>query len=69
MLTLNRISKIGCGGIAIKREFIRQKVVHPASLLKPAEKIKLYNKENKELFGRLLETNKQKNSRLKKEGQ
>lgn len=36
------------------KEFVRNKVVHPASILKPAEKIKLYNKENKDLFGPLL---------------
>lgn len=48
--------------------FVRNKVVHPASILKPAEKLKLYHKENKELFGPLLETNKQKKQRLKKEG-
>ncbi|XP_075976661.1 mitochondrial genome maintenance exonuclease 1-like [Anticarsia gemmatalis] len=49
------------------KEFVRNKVVRPASLLKPAEKIKIYNKENKELFGPLLETNKQKKHRLQKE--
>lgn len=43
-------------------------MVHAASMLKPAEKLKLYHKENKELFGPLLETNKQKKQRLKKEG-
>lgn len=48
------------------KEFIRHKVVQPASLLKPAEKLKLYNKENKELFGPLLETSKQKKQRLRK---
>lgn len=50
------------------KEFVRNKVVRPASLLKPAEKIKLYNKENKELFGPLLETNKQK-KRAQKAGE
>lgn len=50
------------------KEFIRNKVVRPASYLKPAEKLKLFNKENKELFGPLLETNKQKKQRLQKEG-
>ncbi|XP_026730592.1 mitochondrial genome maintenance exonuclease 1-like [Trichoplusia ni] len=48
------------------KEFIRNKVVRPASFLKPVEKIKLYNKENKELFGPLLETSKQKKQRLQK---
>ncbi|CAB3255925.1 unnamed protein product [Arctia plantaginis] len=48
------------------KEFFRNKVVRPASVLKPAEKIKLYNKENKDLFGPLLETNKQKKQRLQK---
>lgn len=42
-------------------------MVRPASVLKPAEKLKLYHKENKELFGPLLETNKQKKQRLAKE--
>lgn len=50
------------------KEFIRNKVVRPASVLNPAEKIKLYNKENKDLFGPLLETNKQKKQRLQKAG-
>ncbi|KAI8432381.1 hypothetical protein MSG28_004788 [Choristoneura fumiferana] len=48
------------------KEFIRNKVVRPASLLKPAEKIIQYNKENKELFGPLLETNKQKKQQQRK---
>lgn len=48
------------------KELVRNKVVRPASVLKPAEKIKLYNKENKELFGPLLETNKQRKRNLKK---
>ncbi|KAJ8719766.1 hypothetical protein PYW08_011941 [Mythimna loreyi] len=48
------------------KEFIRNKVVRPASILSPAEKIKLYNKENKELFGPLVETNKQKKQRAQK---
>ncbi|KOB72415.1 Mitochondrial genome maintenance exonuclease 1 [Operophtera brumata] len=48
------------------KEFVRTKVVRPASILKPAEKLKLYNKENKELFGPLLETNKQRKQRLQK---
>ncbi|XP_038212566.1 mitochondrial genome maintenance exonuclease 1-like isoform X1 [Zerene cesonia] len=60
------ITKIGCN-ISMQQNFIRNKVVRPVSLLKPAEKLKLYNKENKELFGPLLETNKQKKSRLRKE--
>lgn len=51
------------------KEFIRNKVVRPASFLKPVEKIKLYNKENKELFGPLLETSKQKKQRLQKSGE
>ncbi|CAH3978094.1 unnamed protein product [Pieris brassicae] len=63
---LRRISRIGYN-TSIQKEFIRQKIVSPASLLNPAGKLKLYNKENKELFGPLLETNKQKKSRLKKE--
>ncbi|CAF4831137.1 unnamed protein product [Pieris macdunnoughi] len=63
---LRRISRIGYN-TSIQKEFIRQKIVSPASLLNPADKLKLYNKENKELFGPLLETNKQKKSRLKKE--
>lgn len=50
------------------KEFLRNKVVQPTSVLKPAEKIKLYNKENKELFGPLLETSKQKKQRIQKEG-
>lgn len=50
------------------KDFIRNKVVRPASILKPADKLKLYHKENKELFGPLLETTKQKKQRLKKEG-
>lgn len=41
-------------------------MVRPASILKQAEKLKLYNKENKELFGPLLETSKQKKSRVQK---
>ncbi|KAJ0175988.1 hypothetical protein K1T71_008162 [Dendrolimus kikuchii] len=49
------------------KEFIRTKVVRPASVLKPAEKLKLYHKENKELFGPLLESNKQKKQRIQKE--
>ncbi|XP_072930685.1 mitochondrial genome maintenance exonuclease 1-like [Epargyreus clarus] len=48
------------------KEFVRNKVVRPASILKQAEKLKLFNKENKELFGPLLETSKQKKSRLQK---
>ncbi|XP_063625010.1 mitochondrial genome maintenance exonuclease 1-like [Cydia splendana] len=48
------------------KDSIRTKVVRPASLLKPAEKIKLYNKENKDLFGPLLETNKQRKQKLRK---
>lgn len=52
----------------LEKQAFRNKVVKPASFLKPADKIKQYNKENKELFGPLLETNKQKKSRLKKEG-
>ncbi|XP_052748624.1 mitochondrial genome maintenance exonuclease 1-like isoform X1 [Galleria mellonella] len=47
------------------KQNIRNKVIRPASILNPAEKIKLYQKENKELFGPLLETNKQKKRRLK----
>ncbi|CAH1636761.1 unnamed protein product [Spodoptera littoralis] len=48
------------------REFIRNKVVRPASFLNAAEKLKLFNKENKELFGPLLETSKQKKQRTRK---
>ncbi|KAF9424234.1 hypothetical protein HW555_000627 [Spodoptera exigua] len=48
------------------REFIRNKVVRPASFLNPAEKLKLFNKENKELFGPLLESSKQKKQRARK---
>lgn len=50
------------------KEFIRNKVVRPASLLNPAEKIIQYNKDNKELFGPLLETNKQKKQQQRKSG-
>ncbi|XP_034832935.1 mitochondrial genome maintenance exonuclease 1-like [Maniola hyperantus] len=52
---------------SVHKQTVRNKVVRPASILKQPEKIKLYNKENKELFGPLLETNKQKKSRLRKE--
>ncbi|XP_059062936.1 uncharacterized protein LOC131855654 [Achroia grisella] len=48
-----------------KKQIVRNKVVRPATILKPAEKIKLYHKENKELFGPLLETNKQRKQRQK----
>ncbi|CAG9788314.1 unnamed protein product [Diatraea saccharalis] len=48
------------------KELIRNKVVYPSSLLKPAEKLKLYNRENKDLFGPLLETSKQKKQRSQK---
>ncbi|XP_046967801.1 mitochondrial genome maintenance exonuclease 1-like [Vanessa cardui] len=51
----------------LEKQSVRYKVVKPASFLKPADKLKQFNKENKELFGPLLETNKQKKSRLKKE--
>lgn len=51
------------------REFIRNKVVRPASFLNAAEKLKLFNKENKELFGPLLETSKQKKQRTRKAGE
>ncbi|XP_063828626.1 mitochondrial genome maintenance exonuclease 1-like [Ostrinia nubilalis] len=47
------------------KEFIRTKVVKPSSLLKPAERIKLYNRENKDLFGPLLENSKQKKQRTR----
>lgn len=47
------------------KQFVRNKVVQPASILKQVEKIKLYNKENKQLFGPLLETNKQRKRNLK----
>ncbi|XP_053608909.1 mitochondrial genome maintenance exonuclease 1-like [Plodia interpunctella] len=50
------------------KQIVRTKVVHPASILKPAEKIKLYNKENKDLFGPLLETSKQRKKRSQKPG-
>ncbi|CAH2983014.1 unnamed protein product [Chilo suppressalis] len=65
---LRPISKISCQLTLIKKskEFIRTKVVGPNSILKPAEKLKLYNKENKELFGPLLETSKQKKQRSQK---
>ncbi|XP_023941752.2 mitochondrial genome maintenance exonuclease 1 [Bicyclus anynana] len=53
--------------IFVQKQTVRNKVVRPASFLKPPEKIKLYNRENKELFGALLETNKQRKSRLRKE--
>ncbi|CAK1543231.1 unnamed protein product [Leptosia nina] len=66
ILRNRRISRLNCE-ISVKKEFVRHKIVRPSSLLKPAEKLKLYNKENKELFGPLLETNKEKKSRLKKE--
>ncbi|XP_050666790.1 mitochondrial genome maintenance exonuclease 1-like isoform X1 [Leptidea sinapis] len=52
---------------SLRKQFVRNKIVKPASLLNPAEKLKLYNKENKGLFGPLLESNKQKKSRIKKE--
>ncbi|XP_028171211.1 mitochondrial genome maintenance exonuclease 1-like [Ostrinia furnacalis] len=47
------------------KEFIRTKVVKPSSLLKPADRIKLYNRENKDLFGPLLENSKQKKQRTR----
>ncbi|CAH2267405.1 jg27587 [Pararge aegeria aegeria] len=53
--------------ITVQKQSVRNKVIRPPSILKPPEKIKLYNKENKELFGALLETNKQRKSRLRKE--
>ncbi|CAG4959640.1 unnamed protein product [Parnassius apollo] len=37
------------------KEFIRTKVIKPSSILNPAEKLKLYHKENKGLFGPLLD--------------
>lgn len=55
--------------IYVEKNIVRNKVIQPASILKPAEKIKLYNKENKDLFGPLLESNKQRKSKLRKEGQ
>ncbi|KAI5630982.1 mitochondrial genome maintenance exonuclease 1 isoform X1 [Phthorimaea operculella] len=48
------------------KEIIRTKVVRPASILKPSEKIKLYNKENKDLFGPLLESSKDRKQRERK---
>ncbi|KAL4715756.1 hypothetical protein ACJJTC_006335 [Scirpophaga incertulas] len=46
------------------RFFLRYKIVKPSSILNQTEKIKLYNRENKELFGPLLETNKQRKQRV-----
>ncbi|CAG9101514.1 unnamed protein product [Plutella xylostella] len=51
------------------KDFVRTKVikvVKSASILKPIDRLKLWHKENKELFGPLLETSKQKKQRLKK---
>ncbi|GBP54444.1 Mitochondrial genome maintenance exonuclease 1 [Eumeta japonica] len=48
------------------REFVRYKTVRSASILKKSERLKLWHKENKELFGPLLETSKQKRLRLAK---
>ncbi|CAK1582586.1 unnamed protein product [Parnassius mnemosyne] len=48
------------------KEFIRTKVVKPSSILNPAEKIKLYHKENKELFGPLLDKKIPKKTRTPK---
>lgn len=62
-LSLNFVQRI-----SLQKQTVRNKVVQPASILKPPEKLKLYNKENKELFGPLLETNQQRKSRLRKEG-
>lgn len=53
--------------IYVEKHIVRNKVIQPSSILKPAEKIKLHNKENKELFGPLLETNKQRKAKLLKE--
>ncbi|XP_041981216.1 mitochondrial genome maintenance exonuclease 1-like [Aricia agestis] len=52
--------------LVAEKQFVRTKVVKPVSILKPAEKIKLYNRENKDLFGPLIETKKEKSSREKK---
>lgn len=54
--------------VKTNKEFIRNKVVRPASILNPAEKLKLYNKENKELFGPLLESSKERKQRQRKSG-
>lgn len=62
------ICKIG-RRVSVERQFkgfVRNKVVQPASILKPAEKLKLYHKENKQLFGPLLESNKQRKRSIKK---
>ncbi|XP_068628401.1 mitochondrial genome maintenance exonuclease 1-like isoform X1 [Battus philenor] len=58
----------GCKFVAVqtKLELIRTKVVKASSILTPAQKIKLYNKENKELFGPLLDKKKSKKYRSQK---
>lgn len=48
--------------------FKRSKVIAPPSILSKADRLKLWHKENKELFGPILETNKQKKARLQKTG-
>lgn len=50
------------------KNFIRTKVVKSPSILNPAEKLKLYHKENKELFGPLLEKKKPKKLRSQTTG-
>lgn len=51
-----------------KKDFVRRKVIQPPAFLNQIERIKLWNKENKELFGPLLESSKQKKQRLQKAG-
>ncbi|CAH2041114.1 unnamed protein product, partial [Iphiclides podalirius] len=50
----------------VLKDCIRTKVIKSPSILNPAEKLKLYQKENKELFGPLLEKKKAKKLRSQK---
>lgn len=65
MLRPDRII-VRVASVQTKIDFIRTKVVKSSSILNPAEKIKLYHKENKELFGPLLDRKKPKKTRLQK---
>ncbi|XP_013145472.1 PREDICTED: mitochondrial genome maintenance exonuclease 1-like [Papilio polytes] len=65
MLRPDRII-VRVASVQTKLDFIRTKVVKSSSILNPAEKIKLYHKENKELFGPLLDRKKPKKTRLQK---
>lgn len=68
-MMLRPISAIGSkASQKITREFIRNKIVEPSSLLNKADRLKLWHRENKELFGPLLESNKEKKRRLQKAG-